>query len=478
MIGRESELAQLQEWLADSVNGKRKIVFITGEAGIGKTAIIDALVEQVRQNCEPWIGRGQCVEHYGIGEPYLPVLEALGRLCRGPKGKQLIGLLNQHAPTWLIQMPALLGARELQALQAKLGRVTQERMLREMAEAIEVFTRECLLLLILEDLHWSDYSTVALLSALARRQEPARLLIIGAYRSAEVLSNGHPLRSLPQELQLHGYSHALPLVGLSQSAIADYVSRRFPHHQFPFQLAQFVYERTEGNPLFMVNVVDALERQAFLAQANEQWVLQRKLEKAEIGVPDTLKQMIEQHIEDCDETVVQILSAASVVGVEFSSAAVAAGLHQRCRAQHAALESATLLITLAEKHNLPSRRAAGMIYHGWALAKCGQVQEGLAQLCSGLNAMEATEAILARPYYLALLGEVSAQAGRIEGALRALQEALTIVQANDDRVYEAEVWRLQGELILQQSRIQHLTSSIQENQKAKGKTQKTKTTNS
>jgi predicted ATPase len=174
----------------------------------------------------------------------MPVLEALGRLCRGSDGQQLIALLSQYAPTWLVQMPALLSASELSALQAKVRGATQARMLREMAEAVEMLTNERPLLLILEDLHWSDYSTVALLSLLARRREPARLLILGTYRPIEILSNGHPLRGLPQEWQLRGYSHELELEGVSRSAVSEYLSRRFAHNQFPLQLARFVYERT------------------------------------------------------------------------------------------------------------------------------------------------------------------------------------------------------------------------------------------
>ena len=99
------------------------------------------------------------------------MLEALGRLCRGPDGEQLIALLRQHAPTWLVQMPALLNAAELEALQRQDAGATRERMLRELAEALEAITAERPLVLRLEDLHWSDVSTLELLSVLARRQE-------------------------------------------------------------------------------------------------------------------------------------------------------------------------------------------------------------------------------------------------------------------------------------------------------------------
>ena len=91
------------------------------------------------------------------GEAYLPILDALGRLCREPGGKQLIALLDQYAPTWLVQMPTLVEDEHLETLQRKVHGASRERMLREMAEAMEALTTERPLVLVLEDLHWSDH---------------------------------------------------------------------------------------------------------------------------------------------------------------------------------------------------------------------------------------------------------------------------------------------------------------------------------
>src|SRR5262249_22231406 len=96
-VGREVEVAQLQAWLEKALSGERQFVFVTGEAGIGKTMVVEALVASLKAKSQWWIGRGQCIEHYGPGEAYLPVLEALGRLCREPGGKRLIEALHQHA---------------------------------------------------------------------------------------------------------------------------------------------------------------------------------------------------------------------------------------------------------------------------------------------------------------------------------------------------------------------------------------------
>src|SRR5712692_6945343 len=305
-VGRQAELAQLHKWLEGALRGERQIVFVTGEPGIGKTTVVEAFLARAAAEGELWIGRGQCIEHYGAGEAYLPVLEALGRLYREPGGERLIELLSQHAPTWLVQMPALLSPAELEALQRKVLGATRERMLREMAEAVEALTAERGLVLRFEDLHWSDYSTLNLISYLARRRERARLLVIGTYRPVAVLGNGHPLREVTQELQLHGECAQLALGWLTEMAVAEYLTVRFgggAQHRpgfstghVPFQsLAQVIHQHTEGNPLFMVNVVEHVMAQGALVQVEGRWVLRGGVEEVAGGVPENLRQMIEKH---------------------------------------------------------------------------------------------------------------------------------------------------------------------------------------
>src|SRR5262249_3629125 len=182
LVGREGACAQLHGWLAQARQGLRQVGFVTGEAGIGKTTVVDAFVAQVAPAPDLWLARGQCIEHYGAGEAYLPVLDALGQLGRGPDGAQVVAGLEQYAPTWLVPMPALLAADALEAVQRRVLGATPERMLRELTEALEALTTERTLVLVLEDLHWSDAATLALLGALARRRAPARLLVVGTYR--------------------------------------------------------------------------------------------------------------------------------------------------------------------------------------------------------------------------------------------------------------------------------------------------------
>jgi DNA-binding winged helix-turn-helix (wHTH) protein len=327
-VGRESALDRLQRGIEAAWRGTRQIVFVTGEPGIGKTGVVEAFLERVTVDPRVWIAHGQCVETYGTPEPYLPVLDAFGRLCREGDGDWLVTFLRKHAPTWLAQMPWLLDNTDRDALQRELLGATRERMLREMTEAVEALTAEAPLVLVLEDLHWSDTATVDLVTLLAGRQEPARLLLIGTYRPADLIVSRHPLKDVGLELQARGRCQELSLELLGEAAVADYLRERFAGHGFPSELARVINRRTEGNPLFMVSVVEDLVARGLIVMRDERWELRAALEEVEVSVPESLRQMIERRMSQLEEDERQVLAAGSVGGMEFSAASVAAALQR------------------------------------------------------------------------------------------------------------------------------------------------------
>jgi DNA-binding winged helix-turn-helix (wHTH) protein/predicted ATPase len=330
LIGREVELRQLHGWLQKALSGERQIVFVTGEAGIGKTALVEAFLQQVTSDQGVWIGHGQCVGLYGVGEAYLPVLEALGRLCCVPGHERLLTALQQYAPTWLWQMPALIRPSDLEALQRRILGATQKHMLREMVEAMEVVAAQQPLILWLEDLQWSDSATLDLLTYLAWRSGLARLLAIGTYRPVDVIVRGHPLREVKPELQVHGRCQELPLEPLTKSAVEAYLTLQFspkvPEAVSLQALARLIHQRTEGNPLFMVNMTNFLVAQGLLVEKEDRWKLRSDLEDLSWGIPPVIRQMIEKQFERLSAEEQRLLEASSVAGVEFSVLEVAAGL--------------------------------------------------------------------------------------------------------------------------------------------------------
>ena len=203
LIGRDVELTRLNEWFALVRTGTRRVVFVSGEPGIGKTALVRAFLESISSDRTVRIGRGNCVEQHGAGEPYMAVLEALTRLCRGPGGERLVAIMHRLAPAWLAQLPSLVSVEDRVRLHGQAQGVTQNRMLREMVEALEAMAAHAPIVMVVEDLHWSDPSTLDPLAALARRTEPAQLLILATHRQVEALPDDHPLRALKEELGRH-----------------------------------------------------------------------------------------------------------------------------------------------------------------------------------------------------------------------------------------------------------------------------------
>ena len=328
MVGREQDLARLHAGLAQAIAGARTIVFVTGEAGIGKTTLLDRFIAEVDPAADVCVARGQCLEQYGEGEAYLPVLEALGRLARDDAAGALSETLARHAPTWVSQLAALDPTPPTQWRRDGAVATMPARMLREMADALEVFTRRRALLLVLEDLQWSDPSSVDLIGYIARRRQPARLLVIGSLRPAEMTVDDHPLRGVQHELQAKGLCEEISLELLSRDDVAAYIDARFagaPPADLR-RLATRVCERTEGNALFMVNMVNDLVAGGLLAWRDGRWHVDGSIDTAMDRIPSGLQELIGRAMDDLAPSVRRVLEAASVAGDEFAVAAVAAAL--------------------------------------------------------------------------------------------------------------------------------------------------------
>ena len=264
-----------------------------------------------------------------MGEPYYPVLEALDRLGRGPGGGRLVEILRQEAPTWLAQLPGLSSATEAEALQRLLPHTTQARLLRELAVALERVTAEIPLVLVLEDLQWSDYGTLDLLTVVAQRQDRARLLILGTCRPAEGPGHEHPVHRVVQELRLHGQCQELTLPAIAAPAVVRYLRARFPQAAQPPVLAPWLHRWTGGHPLFLVLMVEDLGQQGWWTERLPPEDLERRLQALPRRVPEQLRQMIERQEARLTPEGQQVLEVASVVGAEFSAAAVAGGWRPR-----------------------------------------------------------------------------------------------------------------------------------------------------
>ena len=256
------------------------------------------------------------------------MLEALGELARGPEGDTVVGVLAQRAPTWLVELPWLLepGPMGVAVRHAAQG-ATRARMLREMLEALDALGATAPVVLVLEDLHWADDSTLDLIAALLRRRESARLLLIGTFRATGP-DGEPPVAALVHDLGVRGQCEEIALPRLSAGAVATYLQVRFPAAPPPADLVEVLVQRTGGNPLFMRNLLDHWLADGTLTEAGGAVTLTRPRETLEAGVPPTLRAHIRDQLERLPDEDAEVLTAASVAGRDFSADTLAAALER------------------------------------------------------------------------------------------------------------------------------------------------------
>ncbi len=345
LVNRAEELARLKAQFDLSASSQRRVVFVTGEAGIGKTALVDTFFRRLVSSAS--VARGQCVEGFGGKEEYYPVMEALGQLCASPDGERACRILARIAPLWLAALGR--GSEIAATPHSTVQSTAQQRMPGDLCAALEELAAEKPLILVFEDLHWADDSSLHLISALARRRAPARLMILGTYRprhgAREASSAGvrdglaeHPLTALKQDLLLRRLCVEIALAPLSKTSIKELLSRELKQETLPQGLAGFVHQRSEGNPLFAIAILEHLTAQGFLVRDGareqtegavrwEQRVPFQELQlEMEASVPDGLAQMIELEIERLSRQEQRLLEAGSLINTAFPVWAVAAAL--------------------------------------------------------------------------------------------------------------------------------------------------------
>ena len=324
LVGRNAVLAQLGESVQRALRGQRQIVFVTGEPGIGKTALVDEFQRKVAAQVHPLrIARGQCVEGYGGMEAYYPMLEALGQLCAGPGGDSIVQILATQAPTWLVQFPGFLRREQREILQREILGATRERMLREISGALEKIAFESPLLLVFEDLLWADHSTVDLISALARCRQSARLMLIGTFRPPDIALSDRPLKALKQDLLIHRLCHEIALEPLGEAEVAEYLAAESGGAAVPHGLVGLIYRHSEGNPLFMVAALEHMTQRGFVSREDGTCKLTSPLEEIALEVPESLREMIEIQIDRLSSEEQRVLEVASLVSIGRSRFAVA-----------------------------------------------------------------------------------------------------------------------------------------------------------
>ncbi|HYC56910.1 MAG TPA: AAA family ATPase [Candidatus Binatia bacterium] len=303
-VGRTAELTRIGEALERVRSGRRQIVLVGAEAGAGKSELVARFLRSVPS--ELFVARGQCVQQYGEREPYLPIVDALESMLRGPRATLVKAAIRSHAPTWAARLPSAAGADAG-------AEVTQARSLREINAAFEELASKSPVAVVLEDLHWADPSTLDLLTYAATRSEPAAMLLVGTYRSNAADAG---IAELVARLATRrDFSH-LTLAPLTQAELETYVTHELGE-PCPPRFAQWLRQRTGGNALFAVGITGHLRQGGRLWGEDADWSRE---------IPKDLQAVIENQVRPLSKELRRTLDAASVAGLQFHTQEIAACL--------------------------------------------------------------------------------------------------------------------------------------------------------
>ncbi len=322
-VGRARPRSDLHAALDQVRRGHGLIVGVSGEPGIGKSTLVDDfLIDLAESGAPAVVGRGLCSERLAGTEAYLPLLDALSDLLRADDGA-LARLMRTVAPLWYGQVaPADSRAASLEgARPAQTG--AQERLKRELVAFLTEVGRQQPIVLFFDDVHWVDVSTVDLLAYLARQFDALPVLVIATYRREELQVLKHPLLSAMQDLQSRGLFREIALEFLTRDDVGQYIALRFPGHRLPEGFADLIFAKTEGNPLFVADVLGYLAEQRVISQDGDGWILTRSMPDIARELPESVRGMILRKIDALGDDSRRVLMTASVQGYEFDGAILA-----------------------------------------------------------------------------------------------------------------------------------------------------------
>ncbi|HEX9188984.1 MAG TPA: AAA family ATPase [Vicinamibacteria bacterium] len=323
-VGRQAELAWLDERFAAAAGGAGSVAFVTGERGVGKTALVGEFLRRLRQKGSPiTFVAGRCAEADGPGAAFQPFLDALGRLLTTHARDHASVLLRTYAPTIAVQMPEGLVPDPDAALQRQAAGATKDRLIREAGDFMKAAGRGFPIVMLLEDLQWADAASVDLLRHLGRRLARQRTLILATFRQADVDAAHPAMKRCAADLLAAGAARELAIGALSSPDVAAYLEARFPGHRLPAGLAAAVHARTEGLALFVRSLVDVLLERGDIVRDASGWGLARPVEALDLEGAKGLHDLVRQRLEGLAGNERVLLEVASVAGREFLSPVVA-----------------------------------------------------------------------------------------------------------------------------------------------------------
>ena len=327
LVGREPALAELASVQERVRGGTTHVAFIEGEEGIGKTSLVSAFVAGVARRSDWRICRGHCLEQSG-GSAYQPLLEALGGLCLQPGGAQGVSVLRNVAPTWLAELSFVLDPAQQSVLRQRTSGVTSLRFLRELRDALVALSTTKPLIMVLEDLQWSDSCTLEWIDSIARNPAEAPVLLV-ATRTESSGADEQPGRTTVNGSGELDGNTVLRLSPLDRNALSEYLRHQYPglitdRNSLGF-LADALERASGGNPLLLKLSLDELVGRGVLVNRHGRWMVASGRDLASVETPGEVGRLVEKRLDRLSDSERRVLEAASVAGTRFSSAEAAAG---------------------------------------------------------------------------------------------------------------------------------------------------------
>ena len=310
LVDREDELGTLKSRLDDVLRGEGSLVFVTGEAGIGKTRLLMELKAYAKLRGAMFLV-GNCYKEGAV--PYRPWVEIAREYLRRSRPELLYKVAGIYSAEIVKLVPE--AASKLGAVPSLPSLTPEEERLR-LFEAVTQFfinaSREAPLVLFLDNLQWADPSTMQLLHYLGRSLKMERLAIVGAYRDLE-LEEREALSGCLLDMNRERLFQALPLRRLEVSEVGVMVRQTFGD-KVPSELAKLVYEKSGGNPFFVEEILRSLAEERMVQPGEKGWIAP---DVSRIRIPKTVKAVVTQRLQHLDEACQRTLSLVAVVGREF-----------------------------------------------------------------------------------------------------------------------------------------------------------------
>ena len=313
VVGRVAEAAKLGETLAAAVAGRGQTIVLGGEAGVGKTKFVrEAQTRAAASGVRTLLG---LTRQSDGALPYAPFISAIRSGLHGLERDELGRVLQRSAPDLAELFPEL-GRMERAAASTGLER---HRLTVAFQHLFRAFARETPVLLVLEDLHWADETSLELLQHLARELRDARVLILATYRSDE-MHRRHPFLRALAELQRERLVTDIALKRLTPEETGELMRAAFaatdPTVTVSTEFRDAIYARSEGNPFFTEELLKALvDSGGVFWREGDGWA---RKPIAELEIPGTIREAVRARVERLSELARETLSTASVIGQRFS----------------------------------------------------------------------------------------------------------------------------------------------------------------